>query len=325
MSSEELKREIFLLCGAVDRGFSASAAQRQQVLDTVVALEASAECESPLDDARLLGDWALVYTNALDIVSLALFRPVATVSGVYQNVRARDNTKFDVINVVELEPPIAPVANLFMGRTCSRLEVAAVGSRRADDPRKLDIAFERGRIRQESFGGYEIPVTVPSISWPFGASPVGYIETTYLDDELRIARSPPMPGISENAEYLHTATAEWNYSEPNVLLNICRGASYYIMGCSGSMESVSTNTRRATLVRVAKIDLGLLKRMKRHLFVFTVVFMAILELPEKARTLSRRRAQRPMAERTARDDQLPLPGGGAPSGGPPGLFRRNCS
>lgn len=202
VSSEELKRELFLLCGAVDRGFSASTQQRKQVLDTVAALEASATCEEPLEDERLLGDWTLVYTNALDIVSLALLRPVAAVAGVYQNVRARDGGKFDVINVVELEPAVAPVANLFWGRTCSRLEVAAVGTRRADEPRKIDITFERGRIRQETFGGYEIPASAPSLSWPFGASPVGFIETTYLDDELRIARSPPIPGVPEDGVFV---------------------------------------------------------------------------------------------------------------------------
>lgn len=201
MSSEELKRELYTLCGAVDRGFSATATQRRGILNTIQLLESSATCEAPLDDERLAGDWTLVYTNALDIVSLAVL-PLASVAGVYQNVRARDNS-FEVVNVVELEPPLAPVAKLFIGRTYARLEVTAVGKRNEADARRLDIAFERGRVRQETLAGRDLPAgLVPALSWPFPASPAGYILTTYLDDEIRIARAPPTGGFVEEGVFV---------------------------------------------------------------------------------------------------------------------------
>lgn len=187
MSTEELKRELFMLSGACDRGFRASPAQRAELLDVVAQLEQSAPCESPVDDPRLLGDWALVYTNGLDVISLALLGPLASVAGVFQNVFEGDGDGFRIENVVEFEPPWAPVANAFLERSVARLQVVAKGVRSSSS--RVDIRFEKAKLRKDLFAGFEVPPTIPALEVPLRTD-VGYIDTTFLDDELRIARAP---------------------------------------------------------------------------------------------------------------------------------------
>lgn len=187
MSTEELKRELYMLSGACDRGFRASPEQRTGILDVVAQLEQSAECLSPCDDPRLLGDWALVYTNGLDVISLALLGPVASVSGVFQNVFEGDGGNLQVVNVVEFEPPWAPIANSFFERSVARLQVFSMGVR--SSPNRLDIQFERAKLRKDTIAGFEVPAPFPALEVPLKTD-VGYIDTTFLDDELRIARAP---------------------------------------------------------------------------------------------------------------------------------------
>lgn len=186
-SSAELKQELYMLASLTDRGFIADGPTRTTLHNTIALLEQSESCTNPLEDERLLGKWELVYTNAFDIISLTLLAPAARITRIFQNVEPNN----ELVNVIELEPPIGAILNLVdKSRTCTRLEVLAKGTRREDDVRKLDIRFERATVKQTSIsfiGGLDLP----GLSIPFfGGSPVGYVETTYLDDEMRVARSP---------------------------------------------------------------------------------------------------------------------------------------
>eukprot|EP00966_Prymnesium_polylepis_P049774 1151914-Prymnesium_polylepis.1 len=56
----------------VERGFSADRAAKQALAANVEALEALNEDEAPTKSGKLLGDWALDYTDAADVLSLKL-------------------------------------------------------------------------------------------------------------------------------------------------------------------------------------------------------------------------------------------------------------
>ncbi len=201
----ELKQELYTQVSALDRGFIADTPTRKKIHSTLSLLEQVTPSAEPLDDPLLEGTWELVYTNALDLLSLTLMAPVATISTIYQNVLP----SYELVNVVELEPPFSAVLNLFdQTRSCTRLEVKARGSRREGDARKLDIVFERATVKQTSLS-FVGALDLPGFSVPFlGGSAVGYVDTTYLDDELRIARAPPPPFVGEDGIFVLRRVAE---------------------------------------------------------------------------------------------------------------------
>lgn len=194
----DLKCELYAAVASLNRGLSASSVTKASVNDLIEQLERQNPTEAPVDTPDLLvGEWRLLYTDALDILSLGLLAPVALVSEVYQNVAlAPDDADhdFDVENIVELEPAIAPVLNAFAGRTMSKVAVKARGVRQSEQ--RVDISFVESALRQHSVVGMEIPAQLPSLRVPFGrrARPAGYIDTTYLDEDIRVVRAPPFFG-----------------------------------------------------------------------------------------------------------------------------------
>lgn len=195
---EELKRELFLTVIGSNRGFAASPDRRTQVLDIIAQLERKNTLEEPVNEISMLaGTWSLLYTNALDVLSLGLLAPVASLGQIFQNIESTDNADvFDVTNVVELEPAFAPVSNSFIGQTKAVLSVKARGEKKS--PMRIDITFERASIRPEKVVGFPVPQNFfPALTVPL-RSPVGYIDTTFLDSEIRIARAPPTPRQGEN-------------------------------------------------------------------------------------------------------------------------------
>lgn len=205
LTTAELKRDLLLQVAHLDRGFACTPAQHASVLSAIAALEASAECIAPVDDPRIFGTWELLYTNALDIMSIALSAPVARVCGVQQNVTSSADTEggLTVTNVVDLEPFAAPVLNLFDNlRFATRLKVVADATPRGDDARRVDIAFKEARISQLNvpFLG-AVPNSIPELKIPM-QSPVGYIVTSFLDDEIRVARAPPTPLVRDDGVFL---------------------------------------------------------------------------------------------------------------------------
>lgn len=193
----EMKCSLYAAVGATNRGLSASSAMREQILSLIAELERALPPSAPADDpAMLCGRWRLLFTDAPDVLSLGLLAPVAQVGQIFQNIyeappgRQRDYD-FDVQNVVELEPVFAPLANAFIGQTMSSITVSAEGKRTSES--RVDITFVQTAIRPETFVGLRVPQELPAATFGIG-SPVGYIETTFLDADVRVARAPPSTG-----------------------------------------------------------------------------------------------------------------------------------
>lgn len=185
-----LKTELYRLAASTNRGLHATALQRARLLATVRELETASPAVKPVDDARLLtGRWKLLYTDGLDVLSLAILSPVAVVGEVFQNIyEAGDGEGYEFVVVVKMQPVFAGVANLFLGETVGEIRVAARGKRVSES--RIELRFVEAGLRQEKVFGREFGLETPMV--PIGRfSPVGFIETTFLDEDLRIGRSLP--------------------------------------------------------------------------------------------------------------------------------------
>lgn len=185
---EELKLEFLRAVTTVNRGFAAPPATREQILALVEQIERENPTTCPSKSDLLIGEWRLLYTNALDVLSLGLLAPIALVSEVYQNVAFSEKDDYCVTNIVNLEPSLAPITNSFFGRTMASILVTAAGVINSDT--RIDIRFTAVRFKPTYVIGFDIPdrFSLPSVKV---GSPTGYIDTTFLDDDLRIARAPP--------------------------------------------------------------------------------------------------------------------------------------
>lgn len=182
----------------LNRGLAASPSAKTDVLALIEQLERLNPTPEPNESTLLTGEWKLLYTNALDVLSLGLLAPIALVSEVFQNVFEAPEDKgydYDIKNIVQLEPSFAPVSNAFFGRTWTSVTVSATGIKKSSS--RVDITFVDSVIKPESVAGFDVPDVLPPFRIRLG-SPVGYIETTFLDEDIRVARAPPGSIQGEN-------------------------------------------------------------------------------------------------------------------------------
>ena len=87
-----LKSKLFALSASCDRGFGASSKDRDSITDIVSQLKDISPWSSPTSglfphndggSAPIEGVWKMVYTSALDVLSLAA-NPVSQLQGIYQ-------------------------------------------------------------------------------------------------------------------------------------------------------------------------------------------------------------------------------------------------
>lgn len=191
----DLKCELLAATASTNRGLAASSEARIAVETLVEQLERSEYAQEMGDVTQkpslFTGKWRLIYTNALDVLSLGLLSPVAALGEVYQNIYSATDVSrdFDVENVVELEPFIAPVANKLIGRTMTRLVVKITGA--ITNINTVRLTFQRVAIRQEFFAGFNVGSRLPVLSSPLPGRATGELETTFVDEDLRISRTAP--------------------------------------------------------------------------------------------------------------------------------------
>lgn len=221
-ASANVKASLLLNAARAERGFKlrgqrALADMRQQV----ELLESLNPTVAPVDSPLLVGDWELEFTDAFDVLSLAL-SPLE-VGPIQQNVVATDTPgTLAAENVVEFLPPGAsllaaagvslpvnvrgshrtiralvcfpttstttlapqPGTEYVIGADCQRQSATRVG-----------LVFARVRVRPlglpEGFpalaGGLPQPAVEQLQRLTENAV---YLETTYLDEEVRVARGP---------------------------------------------------------------------------------------------------------------------------------------
>mmetsp|Transcript_18827 Transcript_18827/g.24315 ORF Transcript_18827/g.24315 Transcript_18827/m.24315 type:complete len:287 (-) Transcript_18827:396-1256(-) len=187
---KNLKQEFLLACLGVNRGFSATSEEKETIAQLVELLESENPNPTPCaglaeGKSPLTGEWRLVYTTALDVLSVGLV-PVISVGQVYQNINEDGS---EITNIIDLQPNAAPLLNSIGGSTVARLRVEAEGS--VDSDTRISIKFKSSAFEPKSFLGQEVAgvLPTPKVNFPSMANPIGYIENTFVDETLRICRA----------------------------------------------------------------------------------------------------------------------------------------
>uniref|UniRef100_A0A7S0G6A7 Plastid lipid-associated protein/fibrillin conserved domain-containing protein n=1 Tax=Rhodosorus marinus TaxID=101924 RepID=A0A7S0G6A7_9RHOD len=184
-STEQLKRDLVLAALGTNRGFAATADQTYEIRSIISSLESKNPTPVPNESEKLEGDWKLIYTNALDILALGVI-PLVQLGQVYQNIKMLSD-KIEVENLAILEPSSAPVLNRFGARTS--LEVSVKATAEVDGDNILNIKFENQKFSPQSLLGRDVLGKLPALELGLRGVAAGYIETSYLDEEMRIAKS----------------------------------------------------------------------------------------------------------------------------------------
>jgi hypothetical protein len=197
---QELKVSFRLQAARANRGFFASPTDRATLTNIAEELEATArgtESWVPTASPDLLGRWYLDFTDASDVLALPFLPPLALaeVGEIYQEI-SRGPTKegFVATNAVEVLPRgVGFLSTVTSMRQSGLYSIEAAC--RTLSASKLSLACVGGSLQP-----LVSPVALPAIGGSLPAPMVSWIqrafgdrvflETTYLDEDLRIGRGP---------------------------------------------------------------------------------------------------------------------------------------
>jgi len=183
---EELKKLVMSAVSNTNRGKDATYQQKQHILGLLEELEVQNPTADPINSPLFSGRWALLYTAAIDEKKsdkyagteegpfLSRLKPVSLGSvrqtrstqvidaegGVAQNIA--DFTFFNIDGSLTIKAKVVKVAPSEKGSI------------------RVDVTFKNFQVK---IGNLEFPSL--SLNW---INPKGWIDTTYLDETMRIGR-----------------------------------------------------------------------------------------------------------------------------------------
>jgi len=181
----ERKRDLLAAIARTDRGLDIRPEQLPAVWMAVTRLEAVNPTPRPVAlPVKLAGLWQLAFTTSLDVLGLGRF-PGVRLGEVYQYLSPELT---HLVNIAELEPPLAFLAGIVA--VSARLQpVSAV---------RVAVAFERVTTGPKGILGYADPETFAAnlaagtgpatLPLPSRSGPLPWLDTTYLDEDLRLGR-----------------------------------------------------------------------------------------------------------------------------------------
>jgi hypothetical protein len=196
LDTASLKSDFRLQAARAGRGFSATPSARSKVSRLAADLEETQRASivelAPTSSELLLGKWYLDWTDAADVLSLALLPNVA-LGDIVQEI-ARDQTTADhfvATNAVTFAPPpVLPFADALPS-----IYYAVEAACKPISATKLTLLFVGGRSKLA--GG---PVPLPALQGRLPTAVIDglqnlfgervFLETTFLDGDLRVARGP---------------------------------------------------------------------------------------------------------------------------------------
>jgi hypothetical protein len=179
------KAKLLEAIAGINRGLLASDRDRVRVLSAIEQLEDRNPTPKPIEALHLLeGDWRLLYTTSKGILGLNRF-PLLQLGQVYQCIRSSGAKLYNIAEIsgVPFLEGIVSVA--------ARFEPVS--------DRRVDVKFERSILGLQRFLGYDSPNRlIQEIETGKKFLPLdfnidnreqkGWLEITYLDEDLRIGR-----------------------------------------------------------------------------------------------------------------------------------------
>ena len=168
-----------------DRGLLATETDKQAILAAIAQLEDYNPTPRPVEAAELLnGDWRLLYTTSKGLLGFDKL-PLIKVGQIYQCIRAQEGKVYNIAELYGL-PFLEGI-----------LSVAAKFE--AVSERRVQVKFERSIVGLQRLIGYESPGNFIDrietgekfVAADFGLDSreqQGWLDTTYLDSDLRIGR-----------------------------------------------------------------------------------------------------------------------------------------
>lgn len=179
------KERLLEAIAGKNRGILADEMDRQAILAATVSLEECNPTPNPLAAASLLeGDWRLLYTTSTELLGIDRI-PVFQLGQIYQCIRTAESKIYNIAEVVGVP--------LLEGIISVTAKFTAVNSKR------VDVRFNRGIWGLQRILGYQSPPQfIDQINAGQKFLPIdfkineenqkGWLEITYLDENLRIGR-----------------------------------------------------------------------------------------------------------------------------------------
>lgn len=195
LSKTDLRQAI----ASTNRGIAASASDKQAIASIIAQVEDRNPTPDPLSATNLLeGDWRLLYTTSQELLGIDRF-PLAQLGDIYQCVRTAQSRIYNIAEVKGLpylESLVSVVAN-FAPAADADDEVSARQLKR-----RVNVKFNRAVLGLQRSLGYQSPAqyiqqleATEKMSWLKGIDfainaerQQGWLEITYLDEDLRIGR-----------------------------------------------------------------------------------------------------------------------------------------
>lgn len=196
ISKTDLKNAV----AATRRGLLATEDDRRTIASMVAEVEARNPTPNPLLATDLLaGDWRLLYTTSQELLGIDRV-PFAQLGDIYQCVRPELMRLYNIAEITSLpycEGLVSVVAS-FAPAVSSDLDADAA----TPSNRRVDVKFNRGIIGLQRLLGYESPAQyiealessdklslLKGIDFAINSTrQQGWLEITYLDENLRIGR-----------------------------------------------------------------------------------------------------------------------------------------
>ena len=179
------KAELLEAIAGKNRGLLASEIDKVKVLSIVEQLEDHNPTPKPVEARELLeGNWRLLYTTSRGLLGLDRF-PLFQLGQIYQCIRTAEAKVYNIAEIIGL-PLLEGVVSV-----AARFEAVS--------ERRVNVKFERSIICLQRFIGYRSPsdfieqIEAGKKFLPLDFSienreQQGWLEITYLDENLRLGR-----------------------------------------------------------------------------------------------------------------------------------------
>lgn len=185
MTNNTRKANLINAIAPVNRGLQLSENQRKAIFSAVAYLEELNPNSSPNDTPELLdGNWLLLFTTSQELLGIDRF-PLYKLGNIYQCLRVAEGKIFNVAEIKGL-PLLSGIVSVCANFT-------------AVDEKRVKVNFERLVAGSQNLIGYQnVDSFINTLRSPKKLFAIdfqikredqkGWLETTYLDQDLRIGR-----------------------------------------------------------------------------------------------------------------------------------------